>query len=135
MVRKAIVVTLAFLGSMAVSAENPYYKYLPEGTIWNGSTTSNENFWILEKEIDYSSYLAGGVQFWMHGNHANNPKVKYRTSMWKIRMDCKGYMTVSARSHIDANGVSVNEWDGYGKPTSIRPNTIYEEIQDKLCPK
>lgn len=135
MVRKTAMILLATFAAPVFSQPNPFDKYDIEGAAWVGYTTTNDTFWILEKEIDRDSSLGGGVTFWLRGDHSRNMKLKYRKSLWKVRMTCRGSFYTTATSHIDADGVSIYEWDGYGKETSIRPDTIYETIQDKLCPK
>lgn len=135
MVRKAALITLALASGSVAQESEPWRNYWPEDALWGAQTSTNDVYWIMEKDINRNSNLAGGVEFWMHGYHAKNPDVKYRRSLWKIRLTCQGTFYTKAVSQMDAQDRSVYEWDGYGTSVSIRPNTIYEPIQDKLCPK
>ena len=134
MVRKAALIALV-LGSAAIgSDDNPYKEYAPqEGEIFRSPTTTGDTFHVLEKEVTRDASPNTGVTLWMRGEHINNPKVKYRTSLWKVYLNCKGGYMMLATSHLNAQDISIYEWDGYSALSSIRPGTIYETLQEKLC--
>ena len=136
MVRKTVLILLATFAAPVYAQPNPFDKYDVVGAAWvSGETATNDTYWILKKEIDPVPTYFGGLTFWMRGDHSRNTKLKYRSSLWKISMTCKGSISISAISQRDANGASIYEWDGFGTLTSVRPDTIYASIQDTLCKK
>lgn len=111
------------------------YKDAPiVGAIWQNETTDGDTFWIDQKDM---SSAGGAITFWMRGNHMGNAKVKYRTSLWRMRIYCgEKTLQLLATSTFAPDGSSIDnkDYNGY-RSTAIRPDTIYSDIAEKFCSK
>lgn len=103
---------------------------------WSGNppkvyfTTGDGVFWVLDREIEKGN---GTVSLWLHGDHRKNVKVKYRTSLWHIVLDCAGGYRIDASTTFDKDGGVLETWDGLGGRTLIRPGTMYQALEKQLC--
>lgn len=128
----AVCAALASLASEAVHAETK-----PWERNWKGSppayyfNTGDGTFWVYEREIERQGN--GSVILWLHGNHRNNRAVRYRTSLWHVRLDCAGGYTHDAFTTFSSTGAVIENWDGLGSRSAIRPGTMYQTLQEQIC--
>ena len=123
---------LGLIGALlAIQTMEPWKQDWPAEMLWARVTTNQERFWIRSK--DYKPGVSRGFTVWLHGDHSQNSAVSYRSSVWRIYFNCDGTMTLSASTTIDPDGRS-KSWDGY-QNSYIRPGTMYEDIEQKFCPK
>lgn len=122
--------TLAFLSSAAAGQEKPWERD------WTGEppkhyfNTGDGSFWVFEKDIKRGG---GWVTFWLHGEHSKNPNVRYRTSLWHVRLDCNGGYAIDANTTFKPDGSVLDNWDGVGSRALIRPGTMYQQLEAQLC--
>lgn len=112
-----------------VGAEAP----APDPIIWSFVSAWREPYFIRESEIEYYAAPRNGFRAWVHGEHSGNPKVPYRTSLWLIEFNCRGGYTFAASTTYRADGSRYSNWDGSSAYEHIRPNSMYADLQDKLC--
>lgn len=110
-----------------------YKNYPIVGAVWQHRTTTGDQLWIDQKDLIHSG---GAITFWLRGEHSGNAKVKHRTSMWRLRIYCSEQtVSVLAISKYAADGTPIEERDyPHTRSTAIRPDTIYSDIAEKLCP-
>lgn len=110
----------------------PWDDYKDDGAVWQDLTLSGDQVWVNSKDVTRSGEV---VTFWMQGDYSTNPKVKYRTAVWRIRIHCaEKTVAVLASSTYAADGRPIDERDDpRASTTAIRPGTIYESIAEKLC--
>ena len=127
MVRKALIASTLLAGAAWAGP--------PEGTIpaWHRWGANGDEGWIVVEEMDRSANLAGGFTTWVHWDHSKNKSVKYRSTVEKIRFDCKGSYSLLAYTSYMADGSTLHSWDGYGKSTAIRPGTLFQVIEATFC--
>jgi hypothetical protein len=122
---------LAILSSAAAGQEKPWerdWKGEPPNYYFN---TGDGSFWVFEKDIRREG--GGAVSFWLHGEHSKNAKVRYRTSLWHVRLDCSGAYSIDAETTFKPDGSVLDSWDGVGSRSLIRPGTMYQQLEAKLC--
>lgn len=110
------------------------YKDAPiVGAIWQHLTPTRDQLWIYSKDVTRNG---GAVTFWMRGDYSDNPKVKYRTAVWRLKIYCaEKTVAVLASSTYAADGMPIEERDyPRAMSTAIRPGTLYESVAEKLCP-
>lgn len=135
MVRAAALIFLA-LASPASGQDTPWTEYqadrvVEKPTIWQATNASNEHFRIVEGDLEANG---NWVSFWLRGEHSANPRVKYRTSLWKMTIVCEGRIKLEAFTFFDANGSEMESSDQQGAPfLAIRPDTMYAEIAKRFC--
>jgi hypothetical protein len=93
--------------------------------------TTDGIFWVERYEIEHMP--DGSVAFWLHGEHAGVRHVKYSNSIWHIWLDCKGRYWMDAFTTYGPKGEPIDTWDGYDRPSLIRPNTMYADLQRLEC--
>lgn len=130
-----VVSALLVLAAQAPGAEPPALPWeldWPENAYWYGFTSDQDQLWVMPEDIERNS-TNGTRTIWLRGNHSRNPNVPYRTSLWRIRFDCRGGMTMVASTTRNADGSLGKEWDGMGVYSAIRPGTVYRQLQSRLC--
>jgi len=120
----------------APAEAGPWDKYKKNpiiGAVWQDLTVSGDQLWIDEKDL---SRGGGTITFWLRGDYSGNSKVKHRTGLWRMRINCNDKtVAVLATSTYAADGVPIEERDyPRAQSTAIRPGTIYNSIAEKLCP-
>lgn len=89
--------------------------------------------WTVElKDVKRS---LGTVTAWIKSEHSNDKSVEYRQSVRRVYFDCNGNYRVTAITNYDANGKILFNWDGYGTMGAIRPDTVFESFESRLCEK
>lgn len=144
-IRATAALALALLaGSPALGNDDNYAELFETGeSLDNGASAEREPvlwfgksgkslYWVLDADIRLDR-VNGGGELWMRGSHSEDQTVAYRTSVWKIRFDCRGYMRTIAFTTYAPDGGVMNSWDGFGQQEAIRPGTIYGEIEAALC--
>ena len=111
--------------------QKPLAPEWPKDLAWGMFADHNEQFWVKSAEIKKE---AQSVVLWLHSNAKLNPSSKYRTGLWRIRFYCNGGMQFVASTTYGADGHEIASWDGYGQTSEIRPDTIYSDMEAKLCP-
>jgi hypothetical protein len=128
----AVCAALALHASLALHAQTkPWeqdWKGRPPAYYFN---TGDGTFWVYEREIERQAN--GSVILWLHGNHLNNRAVRYRTSLWHVRLDCAGGYSMDALTTFSPTGAVIDNWDGIGSRAVIRPGTMYQALQEQIC--
>lgn len=121
--------------ALAIAApidEAPWEGDWPANLAWAAQTDNGDRFWIVESEL--SRGPANTFTVWLHGHHNRNNTVKYRTSLWRFHFWCTGSTQLLAYTKRYPDG-RTEQWDGFAQASSIRPGTIYQEIEKKFCLK
>lgn len=123
--KAALTITLAYVGpAIAQEAVPP---------IWERVADSGSIFRVYYNDVKFDDGAIGGVSLWMRGDNARDKTLNYRSSLWKLYLNCKGSVTLMASTTYKADGSS-SSWDGY-QNQAIRPDTIYSSLEGQFCSK
>lgn len=120
----------ALLSSAALT--QPTKAPIPQNAMWAFWMPPGSAYWALEEELGERE-PNGSISAWMHGFHRDDPTVKYRSSIWKIRFSCRGHMTMVAYSTFGPDGREIESWDGFGNLEAIRPRSMYADLEKVVC--
>lgn len=132
MVRKAFIALAAAALALPANAQDEPSDPLDK-TVWLFWSSTRSVFWITARDMTWQQ---GGepLTVWIHGDHTNDTSVKYRKSIHRISLDCKGAARTSAFTTYNADNTVSGSWDGYGNTEYIRPGSMMADLERKMCP-
>lgn len=110
-------------------------KVIPNNAEWRFITEGESFYWVNPDEIDRGDLAFGTVTVWLHGWHSRDKDVPYRSSIWRVRLDCKGSLTYQAATTYRADGSTDKSWDGLGTFEYVRPNSMQAYLEKAMCKK
>lgn len=131
MVRAAAVALAIAISQPSLAQESESQPARPFA--WFAVTPTDSIWYAFEDEITRHNY--GGATVWIHGYHLGDKTVNYRTSVYRLELDCSGGYKLLAYTTYKADGTGLNTWDGYGPRTYIRPDSLYDSLEKRACKK
>lgn len=103
---------------------------VPTDVFWSWSNLDGSKLWV--KLDDITEERDGGYSVWLHSYSPRTGKVPPRSSINKLKFDCKGNATYLAATTYNGLGHILKNWDGYST-TIIRPETSFAHLEKTLC--
>jgi hypothetical protein len=138
---RAAVIGLALLATPAAAQDDPWAGFAleePAPSTWTGTDDTGSAFFALREEARL--FRDGSRTIWMHGDHAGDRTVPYRTSLTLYRFDCSDNSLLLAYTTYMANGRVRDDWSrgpGISADTPswepIRPGAILRDLADYAC--
>ncbi|WEK45894.1 MAG: hypothetical protein P0Y56_12780 [Candidatus Andeanibacterium colombiense] len=101
---------------------------------WSVLMQEGDMYRIMKSELKRNQPTKGALTFWMRGDHAKNTALKYQHSLWNVTLNCDGKMRYNASTTTKADGSLVEQSDIQSPWLLIRPDTIFQSAESKLCP-
>lgn len=131
MVRKAFIALLcAAMAAPAISQDteaDPLDK-----PVWVFFSRTNSVFWITARDMSWDQGPEP-LTVWVHGDHRGDSSVRYRKSVQRVSLSCKGSARTTAYTAYNADESIFNTWDGFGNMDYIRPGSMMADLERKMC--
>lgn len=101
---------------------------------WEYASVSGSVFWVVAKDITRENDNKI-ITAWVRGDHSSDKSVSYRSSVSRVTLNCNGLIRTSAYTSYSAEGKAIKSWNGFGTDSYIRPDTMFADLERKLCGK
>jgi hypothetical protein len=135
---KHLAMALGLLLSTSATAQdaNPFVKYVrPWGEktpdyAWQGEDDSHT--WIYKKDVIRQN---SEVTVWVYSSSRTPKPDGTSFTLTRTTFDCAGRLRYSAQTSYDTSDKVIQQIDRVADWTYIRPDTVNDDIQKKLCPQ